>query len=401
MSGAEHLLARHVAALSTAEPFRVPPPEPGRRVVHLTSGGPAVEALPVADLAAAFEDVLRRDAGAAGLAYSDSAGLPRLREVVAAREGVPARRVVVTNGALHGLALVLAAVVGPGDVVVVEDPVFPDTTRIVENAGGTVVGVPVDRDGLDVDAVERVVEAQRAAGRRVKAVYVVPDFQNPSGAVLSADRRERLVALAERHDLLVVGDNPYRVHGFGAAEVPDLPVGSDRVVRVATFSKTFGPGLRVGHVVAPDWLAPHLVNLRRRVDFHTGTLAQHVLADLLERDGWYDRLLDDARAVYARRAGTLVRSLREHTDGLLEFADPAGGFFVWARVIAPGVGARALAAAAADEGFVLPDGSAFAVAPGSAAHGFVRIAYSQATTDGLAATGPALASAAARVAAAL
>ena len=391
------LLAARVAGLSTDEPFRVPPPEHGRRVVHLTSGGPAAEALPVDDLAAAFDDVLRRDAGRAGLAYCDSAGLPRLRAVLAAREGVPVERVVVTNGALHGLALVFGAVLDPGDVVLVEDPVFSDTPRIVEHAGGVPVGVPVDRDGLDVDAAARAVLAERAAGRRVKAVYVVPDHQNPSGTVLSAARRERLVALAERHDLLVVSDNPYRPFGFGADPVPDLPV-HERVVRVGTFSKTLGPGLRLGHVVAPSWLAPHLVNLRRRVDFHSHTTTQHVVADLLERDGWFDATTTAAREVYRRRAAALADPLRASTGGLLEFADPVGGFFVWARVVDPGVTPAALVRAAGEAGVVLPDGSPFAVSAASAAHGFVRIAYSQAAVEDLARVGPALADAAARAA---
>ena len=390
------LVSARVAALSTDEPFRVPPPEPGRRVVHLTSGGPAAEALPVDDLAAAFDAALRRDGGRMSLAYSDSAGLPGLREVLAAREGVPVEQVLVTNGALHGLSLVFGAVLDPGDVVLVEDPVFSDTPRIVEHAGGVVAGVPVDADGLDVEAVERVLLAERAAGRRVRCVYTVPDHQNPSGATLSTQRRVRLVELAERHGLLVVSDNPYRLHGFGAPLVPDLPDG-DHVVRVSTFSKTLGPGLRLGHVVAPAWLAPHLVNLRRRVDFHSHTLTQVVVTDLLGRDGWYDDLAVRARAVYRHRAATLVGSLREHTAGLLDFADPVGGFFVWARVVDPLLTPRALVATAGEAGFVLPDGAPFAVSATSAAHGFVRIAYSQAAVDGLAATGPALAAAAAVV----
>jgi 2-aminoadipate transaminase len=305
-------------------------------------------------------------------------------------------RVLVTNGALHGLTLALGAVVDPGDVVVVDDPVFPDTARIVENAGGTVVGVAVDDEGLDVDAVERVVVAQRAAGRRVKAVYTVPDYQNPSGHVLSTARREQLVRLADEHDLLVVSDNPYRLHGLDDRVLPDFP-DSDRVVRVSTFSKTLGPGLRLGWVVAPAWLAPHLVNVRRRVDFHSTTLTQAVVADLLGRDGWFDGLVSGARAIYRHRAATLVGSLRAHAGHVLEFTDPVGGFFVWARVVAPGVGARALSQALGEQGFVVPDGSPFAVSAGSAAHGYLRIAYSQAAVDDLAAAGPAVAEAAVAV----
>jgi len=387
------LLAPRVAALSTSAPFAVPRDRPGQRAVHLTSGSPAAEALPTADLAAAFDAVLADPARAVrSLQYSDSAGLPALREALAAREGVDVERIVVTNGALHGTQLALHAVVGPGDVVVVDDPVFPDTTRIVETAGGVPLPLPVDRDGIDVEALEDLLRG----GTRPAALYTVPDFHNPTGHTLSAARRERLAALAERYGFLIVSDNPYRAQRFAGAEVPDLPA-TDHVVRVSTFSKTLGPGLRLGWVVAPAWLAPHLVNLRRRVDFHSSTLTQQVVTDLLARPGWFDALAVRSRAVYRDRAAALVTSLREHTGDLLELDTPDGGFFVWARVTDPRVGAAELAEAAADDGWFLARGAAFAPTPGSAAHGHVRLAYSTADLADLAAAGPALARAARRV----
>jgi len=245
-----------VAALSTNAPFAVPRDTPGRRVIHLTSGSPAAEALPLTDLADAHDAVLRDGRLAvSALQYSDSPGLPRLREEIARREGVAVQRVVVTNGALHGVQLALHAVVEPGDLVVLDDPVFPDTPRIVESAGGVPVTLPVDHDGLDVAALEGLLHG----GTRIKAVYTVPDFHNPSGHTLSAVRRERLVALTARYGFLLVSDNPYRVHRLTGADVPDFTDDGDNVVRVGTFSKTFGPGLRLGWVVgraAPREPAP-------------------------------------------------------------------------------------------------------------------------------------------------
>ena len=385
------LLARQVARLSTKAPFAVPRDRPGQHVVHLTSGTPAPEALPFAELSEAFRALLADPVrGRRALQYSDSAGLPALREALARREGLDVEReverVVVTNGALHGTQLALHAVVERGDVVVVDDPVFPDTTRIVESAGGVPLPVAVDRDGLDVDALEALLRG----GVRPKAVYTVPDFHNPSGYTLAAARRERLVDLADRYGFLVVSDNPYRQHRFAGADVPDLPA-SDRVVRVSTFSKSLGPGLRLGWVVAPAWLAPHLVNLRRRVDFHSATTTQQVAADLLERPGWFDALAERARATYRRRAGVLVGSLREHTSDLLAFDEPDGGFFVWARVVDAGIGAADLTAAAAAQGLFFAPGAAFAPAAGSTAHEHVRLAYSTADDADLAGAGPRLA----------
>jgi 2-aminoadipate transaminase len=388
------LLARWVAALSTSAPFAVPADRPGRRTVHLTSGSPAPEALPLDDLASTYDAVLReRSRAVAALQYSDSAGLPRLRAALAAAEGVPVERVVVTNGALHGVQLALQAVVEPGDLVIVDDPVFPDTRRIIESTGGTVLPVVVDREGIDVDAIEALLRG----GARPKAVYTVPDFHNPSGHTLSAARRGRLVELAERYGFLIVSDNPYRVHRLHGDDVPDLDDAGDHVVRVSTFSKTLGPGLRLGWVIAPGWLAPHLVNVRRRVDFHSNTLTQHVAADLLERAGWFDDLAARTRLIYRRRAEHLVTSLRAHTGGLLDFVDPDGGFFVWARVADPSVGAGALTAGAAEAGLLFAPGSAFAPTAASAAHDFVRLAYSTADLADLDAAGAVLAEVAERV----
>lgn len=385
---AGRLLAPAVRALSGHAPFAVPENRPGRPEIQLTSGTPAPEALPLAELAEAFARITTDTTrGIAALQYSASAGLPRLRELLAERERVAMDRVIITNGALHGVQLALHAVLAPGDVVVVDDPVFPDTQRIIESAGAHALPVTVDEQGLDVDRLETLL----AQGLSLKAVYTVPDFHNPSGYTLSARRRRRLLELAERHTFLVVSDNPYRQQRFAGTEVPDFDDDGDHLVRVSTFSKTLGPGLRLGWLVAPRWLAPHLVNLRRRVDFHSNTLVQQVAIDLLEHPGWFDGLIAAGSEIYRGRATLLQRSLQQATADLLAFAEPEGGFFVWARVIDERIETGRLTTAAARAGLHFAPGSAFAPAADSRAHAFVRLAYSTADPADLARAGQLLA----------
>jgi 2-aminoadipate transaminase len=166
----EHLLSARVRSLSNTAPYAVGAVPAG--TIKLISGGPAVDALPVADLAAAAREVLGDPtSGAAALSYGPHAGIPQLREWIARRENTDPNRVLVTNGALHGVALTIAALVEPGDVIVVEDPVFPDTVRIAEQYGARVVPVRVGPGGLDVDQLADLL----AAGERVRVVYTVPD----------------------------------------------------------------------------------------------------------------------------------------------------------------------------------------------------------------------------------
>jgi len=235
------------------------------------------------------------------------------------------------------------------------------------------------RAGLDVDALAW----RLRSGQRIKVLYTVPDFHNPSGGVLPAAARARLVELAEEYGFVIVSDNPYREYGFVDPPEADFSADSDQVVRVGTFTKTLGPGLRLGWVVAPVWLAPHLENLRRRSDFHSSVLGQRLITELVTRPGWFDWLLTSGRALYAQRAEILGGAIRARLGGVLDFETPSGGFFLWTEIVDPTIDPAQLLQAAAAQGLILTAGRNFAATGGSSWDRRLRLAYSSPPLDHL------------------
>ena len=222
-------------------------------------------------------------------------------------------RVIITNGGFHGLSLAVLSLVERGGLVAVDNPIFPLFLRALELADGRTLPVRVGPAGLDVDELEEKLRA----GARPTALYTVPDFHNPSQGTLSSADRVRLVELAERYGFVVLADNPYRELRF-RGEAADAGVfnTSDHVVHVNTFSKTLGPGLRLGWVVASERIAKQLTTLRNRQDSHTSTLEQRIVVDLLTHDPqWFDRTLDRARDLYRERADAVVDALDERFGG--------------------------------------------------------------------------------------
>ncbi|MEV0707978.1 PLP-dependent aminotransferase family protein [Nocardia aurea] len=302
--------------------------------IRLLGGVPANEALPVAQLGRAFAETLSDPAeSAVALQYSVVHGIEPLRAWVAEHEGTAADRVLITNGALHGLSLLFGALLDPGDIVAVESPTFPLALRLIGHYGARVVPVPVSAEGLDLDSLEQ----RLRDGLRLKLLYLIPDFQNPTGTTLSAADRARAVGLAEQYGFVVVSDNPYRDLRFAGTAVDDLSVDSDAVVRVNTFSKTLGPGLRLGWIVAPSRLVPALTRLRSNTDQHSSLLTQTAVARLLHTPGTFDGILSTARELYRERAAALTSELRDSLPGAVEFDDPEGGIFLWAAATDPAV----------------------------------------------------------------
>ncbi|MGW4368888.1 aminotransferase-like domain-containing protein [Nocardia takedensis] len=302
--------------------------------IRLLGGVPANEALPVDHLERAFRETLSDPAEAiAALHYSVPVGIEPLRTWVAAHEGVTPNRVLITNGALHGLSLLFATLLDPGDVVALESPTFPLTPRLLGHYGARAVPVPITRDGLDLDSLER----RLREGLRIKALYLIPDFQNPAGTTLSASDRERAVRLGQRHGFVVVSDNPYRDLRFAGTPVEDLDLDNEVVVRVNTFSKTLGPGLRLGWLVAPERLVPALTRLRANTDQHSALLTQTAIARLLRTPGTFDAILSRAREIYRERAAVLTDELRATLPDTVDFDTPEGGIFLWARATDPDI----------------------------------------------------------------
>ncbi|HEY0188870.1 MAG TPA: PLP-dependent aminotransferase family protein [Cellulomonas sp.] len=335
--------------------------------VRLLGGIPDPSVLPVEDLRRSLDQVWSAGGGAASLRYSATPGLDGLRQWIAEREGVPVSRVLITNGGMHGLSLAVQSVVERGAAVAVDDPVFPLLLRVLELSDARPVPVPVEADGLDVD----LLAARLADGERIAAVYTVPDFHNPSQGTLSAAKRAALVALAEQHGFVVIADDPYRELRFAGTDQGRRSFhDSEQVIHVNTFTKTLGPGLRLGWLVLPTWAVDGVQRLRNRQDSHSSTLVQTLVEHLLTTDpGGFDRRLETARALYRHRAGTLVGLLRSRLGDQLELRDPEGGFFLWPRLRDDDLDPRDLHRRALAAGVEYQPGEFFAVpaGPGSRA----------------------------------
>jgi 2-aminoadipate transaminase len=328
-------------------------------VISLAGGLPGTDLLPRERIATAVAGAV---ADPASVQYGETAGLRQLREVVAEHESgrlgraVDPARVVVTSGSQQALDLVARALLDPGDPVVVEDPVYVGALQVFQAAGAALHPVPVDDGGMDID----VLTERLAAGLRPRLVHTVSSFHNPRGATLSAPRRVRLAALAERYGFLVVEDDPYGLLAFDGP--PPVPVAAhgDRVVRLGSASKVLAPALRVGWLTGPAALCAAVERLKQCTDLCTSSLTQTVTAELLADRTWFAGHLDRLRAALRERADALTGAVATVFGDAVTCSVPTGGMFCWLE-FADGTRPADLLPRALDHGVGFVPGMAFAV----------------------------------------
>ena len=257
-------------------------------------------------------------------------------EILASR-GITAttEQVLVTTGSQQGIDLVGKVLLDPGDVVLVELPAYTGAISAFKNTGATLVGVKQDASGIDLEDLERVVARERAAGRIARCLYLVPNFQNPTGLLLSLERRTQLLAWASRADVLIVEDDPYGALYFeDAASAADTrPIKADdhegRVIYLSSFSKTLAPGFRVAWMVAPEALASKLDLFKQTQDLMTPALDQHIVYEAYRR-GILTSRLPMLRRFYQEKRTVMQTELRAQLGDLITWPEPKGGFFLWA-----------------------------------------------------------------------
>lgn len=351
--------------------------------ISFAIGAPAREALGLVGVVDLVERVLAAD-GYAALGYGVTEGDPELREIIAASArlrglAVSAEEVIVTAGALQAIDLACRVFIRPGDLVVVESPAFANALSAFRNHGARILEVPVDADGLDVRQAARQIAAD---GGRPALFFVVPNFQNPTGATLASERREQLLALAATYGAVVLEDDPYGRLRFRGEDLPDLATlaATTAVVSVGTFSKTFLPGLRVGWAIADRATVRRMAAAKQTMDSCTSTFSQRLAVEF--HRGPTDGHLGALRSLYAEKQGLARTALADAFAGTgVHWTDPDGGFYLWV-TLAEGVSARRMLDLALDEGVAFVPGDAFAVSRDHSSA--LRFSYSAPRVDEIA-----------------
>ena len=293
-------------------------------VISFARGAPSADILPKEAVREAAAAALENDWQKA-LSYGTGIGHPGLCEWTARElHGIDPSQVMFTNGSMEAAALLFRYMIEPGDRVIVEQPTYDRTLLLLGRTGAELVPVPLESDGIDLDAFRAALEAGP-----VKLAHIIPNFHNPAGCSLSAEKRSRLVELAAEHDFWLFEDDPYRLISFGD-DPPATMLSLDRadkVIHASSFSKTVSPGVRVGYLAGP---APQIATLAKRGSEHyisPNMLAESVVLELC-RSGKLDENVKIVNAALAARRDALVEALRERLPEA-EFVVPEGGYFLW------------------------------------------------------------------------
>lgn len=311
-------------------------------IISFAGGFPDSAMFDVDGIREAANQALATEPGAA-LQYGATEGYQPLREQLAqfmqakGAKDVTADQLIVTTGSQQALDLLGKCLVDPGSKAIVEGPTFLATIQCFRLYGADLVSAPIDGDGVQVDELEKLIQQHKP-----KFVYLIPTFGNPSGAMLSLERRKRVLELAVKYQTLIVEDDPYGDLYFDAPPPPSLlalseqvPGSRDWLVHCGSLSKVLSPGLRVGWMVAPPELLAKAVMCKQFSDAHTSTFAQATAAQYLAA-GRMPATLARVRQVYGARAQAMGDALRSDLGDAIEFVQPQGGLFVWARLTGAG-----------------------------------------------------------------
>jgi 2-aminoadipate transaminase len=312
-------------------------------IISFAGGLPAPELLPIRELEEATHRVLQEE-GAQALQYSTTEGYLPLREKLvarmAARGGVrtSVEEVLITTGAQQALDLTGKLFLDEGDTVICESPTYIGAISALKVFAPRWVEVPTDDEGMDLEALERRLEYCD----RVKLIYVVPNFQNPTGTTWSLERRRRFAEIVAQHSVAVVEDDTYGDLRFEGLPLPSIKSFDSKghIVYIGTFSKVLSPGMRIGWLTASSPLYEKYVILKQGSDLHTSTLCQMQISAYLEMFD-FDKSLSRMRAVYRERRDAMIRALEKEMPKGVRFSRPSGGLFLWVE-LPPHMDAREL-----------------------------------------------------------
>ena len=302
-------------------------------IVSLAGGMPNLSALPMKMMASVVNDLILTN-GTEALQYGSGQGHPKLREQICevmALEGIRAHPedVVVTTGSQQALDLISRIFIDPGDVVLVEAPSYVGALGTFHQYQASVVHVSMDNDGLIPDALRDAIKTTRAAGRKIKFLYLIPNYQNPTGVCLPADRRTEILSICREEEIFVVEDNPYGLLGFDRPSPNAMRAeDSENVIYLGSFSKTIAPGLRVGWALVPQSLKDKLVISSESSILCPSNFTQLTISSYLADQPWRDQIASFCE-LYKVRRDAMLESLEQHFPAEATWTKPGGGFYVW------------------------------------------------------------------------
>ena len=302
-------------------------------IVSLAGGMPNLTALPM-DLFASIVEKLVREHGQEALQYGSGQGHPKLREQICdvmALEGIRANPddVLVTTGSQQALDLISRIFIDPGDVVLVEAPSYVGALGTFAQYEASVVHVEMDQDGLVPEALRQAIKTLRYQGRRIKFLYLIPNYQNPAGVLLPAERRTEILDICRAEKIFIVEDNPYGLLGFDRPSPNAMRAeDSENVIYLGSFSKTIAPGFRIGWALVPQALREKLVIASESSILCPSNFSQMAISSYLADQPWRDQIASFC-GLYKARRDAMLESLDTHFPKSATWTRPAGGFYVW------------------------------------------------------------------------
>lgn len=301
-------------------------------VISFAAGNPATESFPAKEFSDIISKILAEEPGVA-LQYGISEGYLPLRNTLKKRLldkygiGRSFDDTIIVTGGQQGIEMTAKTLLNEGDTLVCEEPSFIGALNAFRSFNVTLKSSPVEPDGMDMDKLEDILKNDN----KVKLVYVIPTFQNPSGRVMSLEKRKQLLALADRYNFMILEDNPYYDLRYEGEVVPTIKSLDEngRVIYCGSFSKVLAPGIRVGYVTAPDWMISKLTVAKQLSDVHTNLLMQMVIYHYLEEVG-LDQQIEKIIKINRKKRDLMLEGLEASCGDFMHIEKPEGGLFLWA-----------------------------------------------------------------------
>ena len=349
--------------------------------ISFAAGNPNPDSFPVADMKRIADEIFENEPVTA-LQYGITEGYAPLRELVAKRLkkvydiGTPDDDLIIVTGGQQGIELTCKVVCNEGDTVICENPSFIGALNAFRSLGAKLVGVPLEDDGISLEALENALKANP----RAKFLYTIPTFQNPAGITTSYEKRRAVLELAKKYDILILEDNPYGDLRFSGKDVPTYKSmdSEGRVVYCGSFSKVLSAGMRIGFLCAGKELISKIVVAKQVEDVHTNVLFQMICAKYIEQCD-LEAHIAEIRVLYRKKAELMISALEKYMPEEVGFTRPEGGIFLWCS-LPEGLSLDEFVKKAGEKNVFVVPGTAFAADPEEECHSF-RLNYSMPSDD--------------------